>query len=592
MQGLGPGSLLGAAREAAYGEISAEARQLGKAEIVGMDTWEHEGEDESKMTPRERARYRARKGRRFLREADEARSPEQKASLKTDFRRQLGPSIPSIDPYGSYHLPLQYDTDRLPYGARPADDEPHIVLEYRELIPKLDKHCVRLFAEGGGKRYLEECRKTEAQVQAERLLLDADLSEREAIEIRDEAALAEAVAQAAMTQLDSENYSEALKKRLEDERGKIQDASRHDYTDIYRWDPDGIPLEEVDSDDGWDIDIEMHNANISCDLRVLKCCGAFTPSTRVVSGRAGGGWSLFRFRGRSDRVDAPHRKTFKVSRYNCQIPEDYLDLQRQFVALHPSQYRPLSIERPDGSLVQPNEKHFVHGETIVFREFGIYQNDGVERPSDSIRASLAAAIQTKAGIEDTVEAMTAVLAAKKAQSANGNAAIEAEIAAEEEALRKEQEFGLGLEADVARLEAKKAALVKANDAERAARSQEISGDEEALRAEKERLAAAKEAERLEAVHFLFDWERIHAEDCRDDLPLRDTVQPPVLTVGDKRQAARQSPRTEKAWQTSSLAARRAGQMRAGRSKPTPFNLKAEGGNGRGAGRWYVSGCGR
>ena len=58
MQGLGPGSLLGAAREAAYGEISAEARQLGKAEIVGMDTWEHEGEDESKMTPRERARYR------------------------------------------------------------------------------------------------------------------------------------------------------------------------------------------------------------------------------------------------------------------------------------------------------------------------------------------------------------------------------------------------------------------------------------------------------------------------------------------------------------------------------------------------------
>ena len=63
-------------------------------------------------------------------------------------------------------------------------DEPHIVLEYRELIPKLDKHCVRLFAEGGGKRYLEECRKTEEQVQAERLLLDADLSEREAIEIK------------------------------------------------------------------------------------------------------------------------------------------------------------------------------------------------------------------------------------------------------------------------------------------------------------------------------------------------------------------------------------------------------------------------
>ena len=548
MQGLGPGSLLGAAREAAYGEISAEARQLGKAEIVGIDTWEHEGEDESKMTPRERARYRARKGRRFLREADEARSPEQKASLKTDFRRQLGPSVPSIDPYGSYHLPLQYDTDRLPYGARPADDEPHIVLEYRELVPKLDKHCVRLFAEGGGKRYLEECRKTEEQVQAERLLLDADLSEREAIEIRDEAALAEAVAQAAMTQLDSENYSEALIKRLEDERGKIVDASRHDYTDIYRWDPDGIALEEVDSDDGWDDDVVMNNANIS--------------------------------------------KTFRVSRYNCQIPEDYLDLQRQFVALHPTQFRPLSIERPDGSLVQPNEKHFVHGETIVFREFGIYNNDGVERPSDAIRASLVTKAQAKNNIEDTVEAMTAVLAARRAASSATNDDLEAEIAEEEEALRKEREFGLELADEFERLEKKKAALRKANDDARAALAQEIAGDEEALREEQGKLAEAKAAYRLAAEPFLFDWERMHAEDCRDDVPLRDTVQPPVLTSGDKRQASIQTPRTERAWQTSSLAARRAGQMRAGRSKPTPFNLKEEGGNGRGAGRWYVSGCGR
>ena len=163
-----------------------------------------------------------------------------------------------------------------------------------------------------------------------------------------------------MTQLDSENYSEALIKRLEDERGKIVDASRHDYTDIYRWDPDGIALEEVDSDDGWDDDVVMNNANIS--------------------------------------------KTFRVSRYNCQIPEDYLDLQRQFVALHPSQFRPLSIERPDGSLVQPNEKHFEHGETIVFREFGIYNNDGVERPSDAIRASLVTKAQARDVIEDTVEA--------------------------------------------------------------------------------------------------------------------------------------------------------------------------------------------
>ena len=149
-----------------------------------------------------------------------------------------------------------------------------------------------------------------------------------------------------------------------------------------------------------------------------------------------------------------------------------------------------------------------------------------------------------------------------------------------------------LEAEFEQLEKKKAALRKANDDARAALAQEIAGDEEALREEREKLAAAKEAYRLAAEPFLFDWERMHAEDCRDELPLRDTVQPPVLTSGDKRQASIQTPRTERAWQTSSLAARRAGQMRAGRSKPTPFHLGEDGGNGRGAGRWYVSGCGR
>ena len=33
--------------------------------------------------------------------------------------------------------------------------------------------------------------------------------------------------------------------------------------------------------------------------------GAFTPSTRVVSRRGGRGWLLFRFWGRSDRVERP-----------------------------------------------------------------------------------------------------------------------------------------------------------------------------------------------------------------------------------------------------------------------------------------------
>ena len=32
-----------------------------------------------------------------------------------------------------------------------------------------------------------------------------------------------------------------------------------------------------------------------CARGVPRCCGAFTPSTRVVSGRAGGGWFIFRF---------------------------------------------------------------------------------------------------------------------------------------------------------------------------------------------------------------------------------------------------------------------------------------------------------
>ena len=37
------------------------------------------------------------------------------------------------------------------------------------------------------------------------------------------------------------------------------------------------------------------------DLGVPRCCGAFTPSTRVVSRNDGSGWFLFRIWGRSDR---------------------------------------------------------------------------------------------------------------------------------------------------------------------------------------------------------------------------------------------------------------------------------------------------
>ena len=41
--------------------------------------------------------------------------------------------------------------------------------------------------------------------------------------------------------------------------------------------------------------IKIGDSTIPCDLRVLRCCGAFTPSTRLVSVREGAGWSLFRF---------------------------------------------------------------------------------------------------------------------------------------------------------------------------------------------------------------------------------------------------------------------------------------------------------
>ena len=38
--------------------------------------------------------------------------------------------------------------------------------------------------------------------------------------------------------------------------------------------------------------IKIGDSTIPRDLRVLRCCGAFTPSTRLVSVREGGGWPL------------------------------------------------------------------------------------------------------------------------------------------------------------------------------------------------------------------------------------------------------------------------------------------------------------
>ena len=44
---------------------------------------------------------------------------------------------------------------------------------------------------------------------------------------------------------------------------------------------------------------------LAANLVVPSCGGAFTPSTRLVFIRRGRGWFLFRFRGRSDRVEGP-----------------------------------------------------------------------------------------------------------------------------------------------------------------------------------------------------------------------------------------------------------------------------------------------
>ena len=116
-----------APREAAYGEISAEARQLGRrrSSMTPGSTRAPTSPDDASG-----ARGTARKG-----DASCARPMKRITRTKAaedGFRRQLGP-IPSIDPYGSYHLPLHYDTDRLPYGARPGAATRRR-FEYRELI--------------------------------------------------------------------------------------------------------------------------------------------------------------------------------------------------------------------------------------------------------------------------------------------------------------------------------------------------------------------------------------------------------------------------------------------------------------------------
>ncbi len=61
------------------------------------------------------------------------------------------------------------------------------------------------------------------------------------------------------------------------------------------------PLSRKEIQDGHD-EATKADEDSGADRGVLTCWGAFTPSTRLVFMREDGGWSLFRFRGRSHRV--------------------------------------------------------------------------------------------------------------------------------------------------------------------------------------------------------------------------------------------------------------------------------------------------
>jgi len=178
--------------------------------------------------------------------------------------------------------------------------------------------------------YMAEAAKTEECKEAEAAVRNADLTSAEVIELRDEGAAAESAAQAAMTFLDMNDGCDALLKKLEAQRIGPQKHSGFSYG----LDPVCQNPPDSDSDNDSMDDVEFSMANINLD--------------------------------------------FRVHVHRCQIPADYLDLQRNFVAQHPGQYRPLSIERADGSAVQPHEKCFVDGEVIVFREFTMSKNERVK----------------------------------------------------------------------------------------------------------------------------------------------------------------------------------------------------------------------
>ena len=59
--------------------------------------------------------------------------------------------------------------------------------------------------------------------------------------------------------------------------------------------------------------IKIGDSTIPRDLRVLRCCGAFTPSTRLFSMREGAGWPLVQIWADSDRVETAVSHTGAVA---------------------------------------------------------------------------------------------------------------------------------------------------------------------------------------------------------------------------------------------------------------------------------------
>lgn len=164
-------------------------------------------------------------------------------------------------------------------------------------------------------------------------------------DLEDAAAVAAAAASATASALDAANKSSLIVDRLTEEEFNAKVAAKcrargcdEDFFDGKRYSVDRICLDPMDDDES-DNDsmksVEMNMANAHLD--------------------------------------------FRIHRHRCQIPRDYIDLQRHFVAQHPKQYRPLSIERVDGTVILPSHKRFEHGETIVFREFTLAPFEGTTR---------------------------------------------------------------------------------------------------------------------------------------------------------------------------------------------------------------------